>query len=214
MFLFRYRTAECVPVMIMTKNSMEYKIPFVGDPSVGKTSIIQRYSQNKFNDDIAPTVGASNFHFDVTYNEKNVVMNIWDTAGQERFRSLIPLYTRGAALVVMVFDINDPTTYANIDVWYSKLRHEFLLKCPIVLVANKMDLEQLVQISDIKTWAQKNEVPLFFTSALTDQGINDLFQSIAEIVSRPQEPQEVEAPKPISLTEASEQDNHQKKSCC
>ena len=191
---------------------MEYKIPFVGDPSVGKTSIICRYSQDKFSDDIQPTVGASNFHFTVEHENADITMNIWDTAGQERFRSLVPLYTRGAALVVMVFDITDSNTFIGIDTWYKKLREEFLLKCPIVLVANKMDLDQMVSISETKSWGQKHDVPCFFTSAATGQGITQLFDGIAEIVSQQSRLEEVnQGSTPMDLENNK---NQKRKLCC
>ena len=189
---------------------MDYKIPFVGDPSVGKTSIINMYSENKFNKEPNPTVGASNFHFTVLCNDKEVNLNVWDTAGQERFRSLIPLYTRGSALVVMVFDMSDPTTFRNIDDWYDKLRHEFSLTCPIVLVGNKTDLDSAVSIQDVKSWAQTNNVTLFFTSVVNNIGIDDLFWNIAEIVSRGRDNEEDRTDE-VNLNDA---EVEQKKKCC
>lgn len=188
---------------------MEYKVPFVGNPSVGKTSIIARYAQNKFSEETLPTVGASNFNFSVQVDGKEVIMNIWDTAGQERFRSLVPLYTRGANLVVIVFDISDADSFASLDDWYQKLRGDFCLKCPIFLCANKIDLEPIVEIKNVKAWAQDHQVQCFFTSAAANREVSELFLTIAQTVCT-QEQQNFDT-KPNKLNEAKKDE---KSGCC
>lgn len=183
----------------------EYKIPFVGNSSVGKTSIISRFSQSKYSDQTTPTIGASNFHFTVNLESRNVILNVWDTAGQERFRSLVPLYTRGAHLIVMVCDISEPESFAEINSWYNKLRVDLEVKCPIVLVANKMDLEPIVAVSDVKKWGADHDVECFFTSAAQNQNISTLFESIALVVS---------AEKPVDMEHVNVDTEKNKKKCC
>jgi len=164
----------------------EYKIPFVGDASVGKTSIITRFSHNRFNDSTLPTVGGSNFHVTVDSGGSSVVLNIWDTAGQEKFRSLVPLYTRGADLVVIVFDIAEPESFKGVEEWFNKIRGEYMLKCPVFVVANKIDLEAMLSINEIKKWCSDHDTTVFFTSAATGRDIDTLFDGIAQEVGNRQ----------------------------
>ncbi|EAX95036.1 small GTP-binding protein, putative [Trichomonas vaginalis G3] len=188
---------------------MEYKVPFVGNPSVGKTSIISRYASNVFNEETLPTVGACNFNFTINLNDEEVVMNVWDTAGQERFRSLVPLYTRGSSLIVITFDISEIETFKAVDDWYQKLRDEFGMKCPIFLVANKMDLDPKVPINEIKSWAQAHQCQAFFTSAMTNRGIEELFTTIAQTVSSP-----IISENMVSSTTLDPKDKKKEKSGC
>lgn len=78
---------------------------FLGDYSVGKTSIIQRLSKNVFQDSTRSTIGASLFTY--INNDYKIVIAVWDTAGQERFDSLVPLYLKKADIIALVFDISD-----------------------------------------------------------------------------------------------------------
>ena len=191
----------------------DFKISFVGDASVGKTSIISRYSQNKFMLDQPPTIGASNYHFTVPVDDLDIVMNVWDTAGQERFRSLVPLYTRDAKIVVLVFDIGESSTFDSLEEWYEKLKSDVTLKAEIFLVANKIDLEYAIQMKDIKDWAHsKNINHVFFTSAAENREIDNLFKAMAEYLADLSN-KHVDMDQPvqaISLTPEKEQ----KKGCC
>jgi small GTP-binding protein len=72
-----------------------FKIVVVGDPAVGKTSMMCRYTDNKFYEEHLTTIGVDFKIKTLTIGEKKVKLNIWDTAGQENFRSITRSYFRG-----------------------------------------------------------------------------------------------------------------------
>lgn len=85
---------------------VRYKIVFVGDVSVGKTSLMKRVVTNKFEDTYEPSVGIDFFSKKISYKGKNIKLQIWDSAGQEKYKGLIPAYIRGSSLVFVVYDVN------------------------------------------------------------------------------------------------------------
>jgi small GTP-binding protein len=115
-----------------------------------------------------------------TINNEKIELSVWDTAGQEKFRSLVPLYTRHAALVILVFDVSSRTSFEGLTPWLEKLRSEMGVACPIFVVANKIDLANLVPRDEVKCWAHQNDCTAYFTSAITGDGVSDLFRAVAE----------------------------------
>jgi small GTP-binding protein len=156
-----------------------HKIPIIGDANVGKTSIVTRYTTGAFGTEPAATVGVSNVQVVLRYQGDELPVNIWDTAGQERFRSLVPLYTRGADIVVLVFAVNDNETFDHLDQWFIKVRNDMRLSCPLVLCGNKSDLEFSIPRVRAEEWANEHGCPLVFTSAATGQSIEELFDVVA-----------------------------------
>jgi small GTP-binding protein len=116
----------------------------------------------------------------LNYNDEELTINIWDTAGQERFRSLVPLYTRGADLIVLVFSLADVTSFDHLESWYSKVRVDMHLTCPLVLCGNKTDLAEQVPRSRAIEWATDHGCPLVFTSAVTGDNVKELFRIVAQ----------------------------------
>ena len=163
--------------------SSGHKISFVGDSNVGKTSIITRVCSGEFDETTNPTIGVSNHQISIPVGDQKVYLNIWDTAGQERFRALVPIYTRDANCIVLVFDLSQRKSFEGLNVWYQKLRDEVGHKIPIVVAANKSDLEHAVSVAECKGWCDQHEVSIFFTSAATGENINDMFCGIADLVT-------------------------------
>jgi len=86
-------------------NVQKYKLVFIGDQSVGKTSIINRYVNDEYNMTNQPTVGIDFVSKTIQMENKAIRLQLWDTAGQERFRSLIPGYLRDSHAIILVFDL-------------------------------------------------------------------------------------------------------------
>lgn len=161
-----------------------FKVPVLGDANVGKTSIVTKYQTGTYTDKSAPTVGISNTQFPVDLGDgQTVMLNVWDTAGQERFRSLIPLYTRGASLILLVFGVDQRDSFAACEGWINKVRETLRLTCPIILVGNRNDLESEVSLGDARKFADKYKCPLIFTSAKTGENITELFNLAASMIS-------------------------------
>mmetsp|Transcript_27998 Transcript_27998/g.37930 ORF Transcript_27998/g.37930 Transcript_27998/m.37930 type:complete len:88 (+) Transcript_27998:48-311(+) len=86
---------------------MKYKIVFLGDQSVGKTSLILRFTENTFDSKYQATIGIDFLTKTLFVDDKMVRLQLWDTAGQERFRSLIPSYIKDSSVAVVCYDITN-----------------------------------------------------------------------------------------------------------
>ena len=151
------------------------KVVFVGNSSVGKTSIIHRGSGEPMRE-YGATVNGQFLQLKGTGVAGPVQLCLWDTAGQERYKSMMPIFFRNAHLVFLVFDLSQPESLRGLFSW-----NELVLQnCPtnVVrgLICNKCDLESAVQQTEIDSVGRKlGCARTFVTSALTGQGIDDVF---------------------------------------
>jgi len=100
-----------------------YKILFVGDYGVGKTSILKRYFDKNFNFDLSSTIGIDVFFETIELNDKIIKLQCWDTSGQERYREILRCYYKGSDAVVIVFDINNKKSFDNVKYWYKDINN-------------------------------------------------------------------------------------------
>ncbi|KAL6560409.1 Ras-related protein RABH1b [Orobanche gracilis] len=124
------------PVSALAK----YKLVFLGDQSVGKTSIITRFMYDKFDHTYQATIGIDFLSKTMYLEDRTVRLQLWDTAGQERFRSLIPSYIRDSSVAVIVFDVASRQSFLNTSKWIEEVRSERGSDVIVVLVGNKTDL--------------------------------------------------------------------------
>jgi len=158
-----------------------YKVPFVGDANVGKTSIVSRFVTCQFCDSSA-TVGMTNVQVNLCFSNEQITVDIWDTAGQERYRSIVPLYTRDSHLIALIFSVASSQPFQHLEKWCAKIRNEMQLTCPLILRANKTDLDFAVERKLIWTWCREHKYPLVMTSAKTGENVEQLFTMIAELL--------------------------------
>ncbi|KAL4334026.1 hypothetical protein GQ457_07G004480 [Hibiscus cannabinus] len=159
----------------------KYKLVFLGDQSVGKTSIITRFMYDKFDITYQATIGID-FLSKTTYLEDRTVrLQLWDTAGQERFRSLIPSYIRDSSVAVIVYDVANRQSFLNTSKWVEEVRSERGSDVIIVLVGNKTDLVDKRQVSIEEGDNKAREFGIMFmeTSAKAGFNIKPLFRKIA-----------------------------------
>jgi Ras-related protein Rab-5C len=161
-----------------------FKVAFIGPCSSGKTSIINRLHSGTFSARSDPTVGAGFITHEMSSRSGQVILHIWDTAGQERYRSVIPMYCRGAAALVLVFDLASSDSFRECGDWLGRFvqidTRETKILC---LVANKTDLEPATSLDDVKEFAATIHAEFFATSAKTGEQIDILFQTIADAVA-------------------------------
>jgi Ras-related protein Rab-7A len=182
------------------------KVIILGDSGVGKTSLMNQYVNRKFSNQYKATIGADFLTKEVMVDDRLVTMQIWDTAGQERFQSLGVAFYRGADCCVLVFDVNVPKTFENLDSW----RDEFLIQAgprdpdnfPFVVLGNKIDLEDQRRVSAkrAQNWCtQKGNIPYFETSAKENIEVEQAFQKIAKDALTQDEDVNLDFPPPIKL---------------
>ena len=163
----------------MTEIELNYKLLFLGETSVGKTSLLLRYTENKF-DSSLPTVGVDVKYKYLTYENKKIRLEIWDTAGQERFRGIAKNYFRGAHAVIFVFDITNKDSFNKLKAWMNDAKQNINDFTELVIAENKIDLEEKRNVTKelIKEFGEKNNLEIFATSAKSGEGINEIFSHL------------------------------------
>lgn len=159
-----------------------FKIVAVGDGRVGKTSLIRRFAENKFDMNYLPTLGVDITTKSLSVSEKSVKLICLDTAGQEFFGKLRPQYYHGANGALVVYDITDKETFDNVPVWLDELRRYISDLIPMILVANKVDLEdeRKVRSDDGERLANEQDLGFYETSAKADEtNVEVIFQDLA-----------------------------------
>jgi len=159
----------------------KYKLVFLGDESVGKTSIITRFMYDTFDQTYKVTIGID-FVSKTMYLEDRIVrLQLWDTAGQERFRSLIPSYIRDSSVAVVVYDITNRASFLNTAQWIEDVRSERGNDVVIMLVANKTDMQDKRQVStdEGEKLAKDSGVMFIETSAKAGFNVKALFRKLA-----------------------------------
>ena len=173
----------------MNVTAKKFKVVLVGASSVGKTSIVMRFSKDSFSPGQESTIGAAFLSRDVPTPSGVVCLHIWDTAGQELYRSLVPRYSQGASAIIIVFDVTDPESFESAKQWLDETRAMHSDKLIWYLVGNKIDEKPGFDLTIAQTFALEQNLNYIETSAKTGQNIDELFISIAQMVPRlPPEP--------------------------
>jgi len=155
-----------------------FKLVLLGDASVGKSCLVVRFAKGEFYEYQEPTIGAAFMTQTVSLGDVVVKFEIWDTAGQERYKSLAPMYYRGAAAAVVVYDITSKESLDAAKSWVSELQGTDTL---IALAGNKADLgaSRAVERGAAQAYAESMGVLYMETSAKSGQNVNELFHEIA-----------------------------------
>jgi len=172
-----------------------FKLVLLGDAAVGKSCLVVRFVRDEFFEFQEPTIGAAFLTQTVQCGDATVKFEIWDTAGQERYRSLAPMYYRGAAAAVVVYDITDPDSFAGAKSWVKELQRRGDPNVIIALAGNKADLEQRRKVSqeEAEAYAEENGILHVVTSAKDGTNVKSLFVEIAKTLPKNSAPPEREA---------------------
>ncbi|KAI8081580.1 ras family-domain-containing protein [Halteromyces radiatus] len=160
----------------------KYKLVFLGEQSVGKTSLITRFMYDTFDNAYQATIGIDFLSKTMYLSDRTVRLQIWDTAGQERFRSLIPSYIRDSSVAVIVYDISNRDSFMNTSKWIDDVRAERGSEAIVVLVGNKTDLNEKREVTTDEGEKRAKELNVMFTetSAKAGQNVKNLFRRIAQ----------------------------------
>jgi|AntRauTorckE6833_2_1112554.scaffolds.fasta_scaffold45862_2 small GTP-binding protein len=192
----------------------------IGNSSVGKSSIVMRLCQKVFYESRESTIGASFLTYSKLIDNYNIKFEIWDTAGQERYKSLIPMYLRGAQIIIFVFDLTDVSTFDKlITTWIPEILEKTDNKhCLYYVLGNKNDLyenglygmiDRLVE-SGLSKFKNIN-LKYYKTSAKSGENIEEMFEDAGKKVIEMGDFEEDEGAKVIYL------DNEEKSdlfNCC
>ena len=160
-----------------------YKVVLIGESGVGKTCIINRFNEGKFDPNIKISISAQFCRKKIDLpNGESITMDIWDTVGQETFRSITQIFYTHAKVAIIVYDVTDKKSFDEAkNYWYKKIKEIEDKDIIIALVANKYDLYDKRQVTNEKGEEFAKSIKAIFasTSAKNNSGIKTLFESIA-----------------------------------
>ena len=160
------------------------KITLIGNSGVGKTSIINQYIDQTFDEANAATIGANYSEKTITKNNKEYELNIWDTAGQEKFHSVGKHFYKDAYIVCLVYDITSQDSLEQLEtIWYPDIKKYGEKYTILAVVGNKSDLYEYDNLADenkAKEFAQSINATFMLTSAKTGDGIEKLFDTLVD----------------------------------
>ena len=199
----------------------KYKLIFLGDQSVGKSCILNRFMNDTFTEEYQATIGLDFQSKNVQIDGQDIHLLLYDTAGQEKFRSLIPMYTRDANIILLVYDISSKDSFDHLPEWLRDLSNVKLDEVIFALVGNKNDLEDKREVTTDEglKYAEENNYIFEEISAKTGNGFSELFyKKIFEKIRvkfRPAGQQPSPEVKDVKFNiEQEEKKPEKKKGCC
>ncbi|XP_012688537.2 EF-hand calcium-binding domain-containing protein 4B [Clupea harengus] len=186
-----------------------FKIVLVGNSSVGKTSLLRRFCNDSFYPGTSATVGIDYSVKTITVDGSQVALQMWDTAGQERYRSITKQFFRKADGVVVMYDITAQLTFTSVRQWLTSVQEGAGEDIPIMLLANKTDLEGQREVQGRVGESLSKELQLIFyeCSAFSGHNVTEAMVHLARLLK---EQEDWEKEKTVTLLASSSK----KKSCC
>ena len=163
-----------------SQKGKEIKVILLGDTGVGKTSIINRYINNKFDPDNDNTLSSSFSTKEVIKNDVLYRLNLWDTIGQEKYNAITNILIKGSNIIILVYSVDSFSSFENIDFWYNSVKDILQEdKYILAIVGNKSDLikedEAVVSEEEARNYAKGKNAFFKLISAKEDQdGIKSL----------------------------------------
>jgi small GTP-binding protein len=159
------------------------KVVVVGDGTVGKTTLIRRYCEGKFHASRVATIGVDFYTQRVQLPSGTVKLSIWDMAGQDHFETVRAGFYRGSLAATLVYDVTTMASLASLKRWRDEVLQAVRSQA-FLMVGNKVDLKRAVQPQLARRAADYFRVPYLETSALTGEGVNDMFETLATLAMR------------------------------
>ena len=158
-----------------------FKIVFLGEGAVGKTSLVGRFVYDSFEGDYLATIG-TDIHLKVVHVDDMIVkLVIWDIAGQDNFAQLRKAYYMNASGAFLVYDTSRPETIERVDNWVKAL-YDVTGKIPLIICENKADLESAIAQEVKDAVVKKHDVKMIKTSAKEDTNVEEAFSEITRII--------------------------------
>ena len=168
----------------ITDEKLSFKIIMIGPANSGKTSIVRRYVDKKFNDDYKVTVGFDYMNKEITIGKKKVNIQLWDTAGTEMFQSLSSSYYRNSCGALVVFDVLDRKSFESLNTWINYYREHRDQKYEelIYLIGNKIDSkDRVISKKEAMDFMEENNLKEYYeSSAKKGDNIDNIFNNIAK----------------------------------
>ncbi|RHY04888.1 hypothetical protein DYB28_010517 [Aphanomyces astaci] len=138
------------------RNNVVVKVGMVGDAQVGKTSLMVKYVEGKFDEDYIHTLGVNFMEKTITLRNTEITFSIWDLGGHREFISMLPLVCNDAVAVLFMFDLSRKATLTSVKEWYRQVR----------------------AINKARKFAKAMKAPLIFTSASHAVNVQKVFKIV------------------------------------
>eukprot|EP01029_Cantina_marsupialis_P027993 TRINITY_DN774281_c0_g1_i1.p1 TRINITY_DN774281_c0_g1~~TRINITY_DN774281_c0_g1_i1.p1 ORF type:complete len:202 (+),score=52.48 TRINITY_DN774281_c0_g1_i1:76-681(+) len=158
-----------------------FKLLLIGDSAVGKSCLLVRFAEDTYTENFISTIGVDFKIRTLELDDKVVKLQIWDTAGQDRFKTITSSYYRGANGIIIVYDITDAESFANVKQWLQEIDRYACRDVCKLLVGNKNDLEEKRAVSkeEAQEFADSLGIPFLETSAKKSTNVRNAFITMA-----------------------------------
>jgi len=165
-------------------SDFKFKLTVLGDPGVGKTSTILRFTDNAFNRTYIPTMGVNITDKNFRVNNHTIEIVLWDIAGQSKFQLMRKHFYQGTEAILLIFDLTNPQSFESVREWYKDIKKYLPEKTNLVgyIFGNKIDLinERKVNEQEGISLAKELHLEYIETSALTGQNVENAFYNLAK----------------------------------
>jgi len=172
------------PPQQQKKNSVVVKVGMVGDAQIGKTSLMVKYIEGKFDEDYIQTLGVNFMEKSITIKNTEITFSIWDLGGQREFISMLPLVCNDAVATLFMFDLSHKKTLSSCKEWYRQVRgmnrnsFAFLIGTKYDLFVTLSEKEQAAITKQARKFAKAMKAPLIFSSASHSINIQKIFKIV------------------------------------
>ncbi|KAM9320243.1 EF-hand calcium-binding domain-containing protein 4B-like [Gastrophryne carolinensis] len=187
-----------------------YKIMFVGNSNVGKTSFLQRAHEGSCSKDISSTIGMDYQIKALTVDNKQYLLQLWDTAGQERFHCITQQFFRKADGVVIMYDVTCTQTFTAVPYWLNLIQEKAIDDIVILLAGNKTDCESERKVTPEDAKKLAREYRLLFMECSAASGVN-VTESLIQIVRSLKEHEDNMKNNVVNINRPK---IHKEKNCC
>lgn len=165
-----------------SESNYNFKVVLLGEGCVGKTSLVLRYVEDKFNTKHISTLQASFLNKKINVDGRTVRMALWDTAGQEKFHALGPIYYRSSNGAILVYDITDEDSFQKVKKWIKELKKMLGADITLAIVGNKIDLERDRHVDPemAQSYADGVGATHYETSAKNNVGVEEVFVGLTK----------------------------------
>lgn len=165
-----------------SESNYNFKVVLLGEGCVGKTSLVLRYVEDKFNTKHISTLQASFLNKKINVDGRTVRMALWDTAGQEKFHALGPIYYRSSNGAILVYDITDEDSFQKVKKWIKELKKMLGADITLAIVGNKIDLDRDRNVDPemAQSYADSVGATHYETSAKNNVGVEEVFVGLTK----------------------------------
>ena len=196
------------------------KLLLLGDSSVGKTSILVKYINDKFDESSMSTIGVDYMDKIIDYNNFKIKLQIWDTSGEEKFRTITKNFYRNADGLLVVYDLTRKETYDHIKIWLNEAK-EYNSNIKTILLGNKLDRANEREVSNkmATDYANKNNLKYLETSAKDGTNIKESFFAVIDLLLNGKSEKEIlneytKEDSSLSIASDNNVEIKKKKACC